>query len=105
MKRTALNLNSRYNIFCSKYPYYYGLSLGLRIPIVDSSLHTQFDSNNWLLLPEQSILDKFEQSVEDFGGTFIAKRECFPDFPVCHHIILLLSFFLTGKFLGENLFL
>jgi len=65
MRHSSLNLDTRYNIFR-----------------LDSSYHTHFDIDGWLLLPHPDILNKFRSSVNSIqvAGRVSAVREHFPKF-------------------------
>jgi hypothetical protein len=67
MRRNALNLDTHHNVFCCG-------------PL----LHHYFDINEWLLLPEVSIIKEFESSIDSSRvvGQHVPLRENFPVFPV-----------------------
>jgi len=50
------------------------------VAIVDSSIGHHFDNGGWILLPAESVIERFRSSVEDIGGTLVAMRGRFPDF-------------------------
>jgi hypothetical protein len=92
MKKLSLNLDSRYNIFCGRWSSYIGLvQLAQEVPsIAQSTYHLSFDKNEWLLMPEESIIQKFVESLKPIthSSRLFVDRESFPVFPVSHITVL-----------------
>jgi hypothetical protein len=52
--------------------------------------HKLFDQGNWLLLPEDRIIDEFDKnlsSVGGLGGELFVDRKNFPQIDVCLYIM------------------
>ena len=84
------------------------VSVSLRIvnvpSIAESNLHKIFDKNEWLLMPEESIVKKFYDSLHSVGGQLHAKRKiswlfCMPSY---HDLPLS---FLNWIILGDEFFI
>jgi hypothetical protein len=60
--------------------------------IAGAAYHHAFDQGQWLLMPEDWILEKYRESYTFHFVDFYPKRDCFPDFPVRLFIDLTLSF-------------
>jgi len=49
--------------------------------LVESNLHIIFDDCQWILMPEESVVKKFYDSLCPIDGQIVrADRKCFPDF-------------------------
>ena len=87
MRRSTLDVDSRYNIFRGRYSdsyYWFSYQLAYELPsIAKSNLHKIFDKNEWLLMPEESVVKKFYDSLHSVGSQLHAKRKKIPDFSVC----------------------
>ena len=70
-------------------------------------IHDIFDGGKWLLLPEDTIVNEFYNSLKiNRSGEPIVERECFPVLQVCllyHHDLTLRVSELV--ILGEDFFL
>lgn len=96
MKHDTLNLDSRYNVFCGSLLHrWFSHQLAYEVPSTAGPLlHIYFDNNQWLLLPEESVLERYRGSFHSFSqGQFVEPlREQFPRIPVCPPIMTSLSF-------------
>lgn len=64
--------------------------------IAASNLHVLYDRHDWLLLPEDHILEKYyNESLLHAGNVFYAKRECFPQFSVRLISCLIMTWFFS----------
>ncbi|KAK7686103.1 hypothetical protein QCA50_010915 [Cerrena zonata] len=63
MKYLSLNLDTRYNVFK-----------------VSASLRSTFDSGEWILVPEEEVVERFSASLKECDGKFHPVRENFPTF-------------------------
>ena len=93
MKKFSLNLDSRHNIFNGRWSSYIGLvQLAQEVPsIAQATFHLSFDKNEWLLMPEESVIKKFVETVESVtprSKRIFVDRERFPVFPVSHITVL-----------------
>lgn len=67
----------------------------------DAGWHNSFDQQNWLLLPEDNIIDLFHNALGHKVETFFVKREQFPDIPVC--LLLFTATNVDGVILAGNI--
>ncbi|KAK7678552.1 hypothetical protein QCA50_018424 [Cerrena zonata] len=63
MEHLSLNLDTRFNIFK-----------------VGASLRSTFDSGEWILIPEEEVVERFSASLKECDGKFHPVREKFPIF-------------------------
>jgi len=67
MGRYTLNLDTRYNLFYA-----------------DNSIHFLFDQHQWLLLPEQKVIETYHKALSIVAGLVMpSQRGSFPVIEVC----------------------
>ena len=47
------------------------------------TVHTMYDHGQILLLPEEHIIERYFESLQKSGNTYLASRDKFPQVPVC----------------------
>jgi hypothetical protein len=55
--------------------------------IANPTIHEVFDNGQWVLMPEDYILEKYVKTLKGTTGKVFAQRNLFPDFPVRLFII------------------
>ena len=90
MKHRTLHMDLCFNIFMGRYSWfsYQSVSSGIVPSIVNPTLQHAFHNDQWILMPEDWVIERYSESLSFFITTKPSvQRGNFPEFPVCHLIM------------------